>query len=452
MSRALVRPSGDVIGRPRRTGWRMWALAVLVGVLTGFAVVALRTLVAYSEFLFFGAAGQRLTARIAAMPWFARMVSPVVGGAVVALMLRLGVSFGWGPSPRPFGIEDVIAGRRLRATIRTSTLALKDAFLSALIAIVSLGSGASAGRESPSIHLGASLAMLPGRLLGLSPPERRMLLGMGAAAAFSAALHAPLAAIFLVRELILPRQRFITLGPLAIASVTGWLMARWAFGDASPLLAPHLGPTPLSFQFAAPVAAIPLAFVAWAAAWAWTRAPKGVDQMAARIRFPLWLLPPFGALLIGVLAIAFPAATGIGYAPIEAGLGGHYALPILIALAAAKVAAASVAVAFRFGGGRIAPALYVGAMAGSAMGVAATLFAGDAALGQAFFGLVGMGVALSVLLDAPLAATLLMFELSGSPAVAIATLIAVHIAGLITRQLPPTGAKSEAESQPLYWT
>jgi CIC family chloride channel protein len=279
---------------------------------------------------------------------------------------------------------------------------------------------------------------------------------MGAAAGLAAVLHTPIAAVFLIREVVLPRQRFLAMGPVAVASLTGWLMSRWALGDAAVLAIPHVGPIPIAFELAAPLAAIPLALVGWAAVWTWTHTPKAIDDLAARIRYPLWLLPPVGALLIGILAIAFPPVTGIGYAPLEASLGGHYSVTLLIAFAIAKIAASAVAVGFRFGGGRIAPALFVGAMAGSAIGAIAALFVdnvtGLAASAQVFYGLLGMAIVLAVLTEAPLASAVLAFELSGSPEAGIGALIGVYIATLIVRQLTPTSPNPTTDSQPLHWS
>src|SRR5690606_37931339 len=124
-------------------------------------------------------------------------------------LLRLGVSQGWRPSPRAFAEQDVIAARRLRGTISATTLSLRDGFLSALISIVSLGWGASAGRKGPAMHLGATLAILPGRLFGLNLAARRLLLAMGAASAIAAVLHAPIAGVLIARELLVPRLRFL---------------------------------------------------------------------------------------------------------------------------------------------------------------------------------------------------------------------------------------------------
>src|SRR5215510_10109793 len=105
MSRALVRPSGETIGRPRRGGLYIWALAVLVGVLAALAIIVFRTLIGYAQFVAFGAAAGRFYSHLAARPMWTRVVGFTVGGAVIAVLLRLGISMGWGPAPRVFGLD-----------------------------------------------------------------------------------------------------------------------------------------------------------------------------------------------------------------------------------------------------------------------------------------------------------------------------------------------------------
>ncbi len=448
MSRAIYRPSGEVVGRPKRGGLYMWGLAVLVGVLAALAVAAIQTLVIYAQFLAFGAASGRLASRLVEMPWWARMISPIVGGALICLLLRLGISIGWGPAPRPFGLQDIVQNRRLRGTIRSTTLSLRDAFLSALVAVVSLGWGGSSGREEPAAHLGAALAMLPGRLLGLNLASRRMLLGMGLAAAISAALHAPIAGVFLARELVLRRLRLSQLGPVVVASVSAWMFGRWIM-DGKPVIdIPDVGVILPQAHFAA-VAALPvLAMFGYAAMIIWARAPVMVAAFAARVRVPLWLLPIIGGLILGVIALAFPQALGIGYEPLAAGLGGNYTAELMPVLALAKIAAAAVTFGFRWGGGPIAPTLYVGAMIGASLGVVAGLTLGIPAP-QVYFGLLGMAVAVSVLMDAPFTGAVLALELSGSPEVGGACLLFCFVACMAVRRLaPPMG---EDTGQTLRW-
>lgn len=448
MSRAIYRPSGEVIGRPKRGGLYMWALAVLVGVLAAMAVVLIQTLVMYAQFLAFGSASGRLSSRLVELPWWSRIIGPIVGGAVICLLLRLGISWGWGPAPRAFGLQDIVQNRRLRGTIRSTTLSLRDAFLSALVSIVSLGWGGSAGREEPAAHLGASLAMLPGRLMGLNLAARRMLLGMGLAAAISAALHAPIAGVFLARELVLRRMRLSQMGPVVVASVSAWLFARWVMEGRSVIDIPDVGAILPQVHLAALVALPILAMFAYAATLLWARAPVMVASFAARVRVPLWLLPIIGGAILGIIALAFPQVLGIGYEPLAAGLSGNYTAELMPVLALAKIAAAAITFGFRWGGGPIAPSLYVGAMIGASLGVVAGLVMGIPAP-QVYFGVLGMAIAFAVLLDAPFTAGILALELSGSPEIGAASLMCCFIACMSVRRLaPPTG---EETGQTLRW-
>ncbi len=427
----------------------MWGLAIVVGLLAAGAVILLRTLIAYAEFLAFQNAAGRLTSKLAEMVWWKRMLGPLVGGAVIAVLLRIGISAGWGPAPRAFGISDIVQHRRLRGTIRSTTLSLRDSFLSALVAVVSLGWGGATGREEPAAHLGASLAMLPGRLLGLDAAARRMLVGMGVAAAIAAAMHAPIAAIFLAREIVLRRQRVSALGPVAVAAVTGWAVASTQFGGRPMIDIPDPGLIPPQFHLVALAVTPLLAAFAFGAVVIWYRTPIMTAAAATRIRMPLWLLPFPGGILLGVIAIAFPPVLGIGYEPLSAGLSGNYSAQLMPVLALAKIAAAAITLSFRWGGGPIAPSLYVGAMIGSTLGVVAGLLLGDAAAGQVYFGVLGMAIAFAVLMNAPVAAGVLALELSASPEIGAISLACAFIACMGVRRLAP--AAPDETGQTLRW-
>jgi CIC family chloride channel protein len=372
------------------------------------------------------------------------MLGFVVGGAVIALLLRLGISMGWGPAPRAFSLSDVIQHRRLRGTVRSTTLSLRDAFVSALVSIVSLGWGGSAGREEPAAHLGGALGMLPGRLLGLDAAARRLLVGMGVAAAISAALHAPIAGVLLARELVLRRFRLSALGPVIVASFASWLVARSHFDGRPVIDIPAVVVAP-DFHLAAILTLPVFAFIAWIAASTWNRAPVVVAAAAGHVRVPLWLLPFIGGVLLGVLSLAFPQVMGIGYEPLAAGLAANYSAALMPILVLAKIGATAITLGFRWGGGAIAPALFVGGLAGSTIGFAAGTFLGDAASGQVYFGMLGMAAVVAVLLDAPLAAGVLVLELSGSPEIGVAGLVSAYVAAMAVRRLsPPAGEETEA--------
>jgi chloride channel protein, CIC family len=450
MSRALVQPTGEALPRPERGGLYLWGLAVLVGLLVAVGVIIFRTLVFYAEFIAYQNAAGRLTSKLAELEPWKRVLGPIVGGSIISVLLRAGIAMGWGPAPRAFNINDVVQNRRLRGTIRSTRLSLRDALLSALISVVSLGWGGSTGREEPAAHLGASIAMLPGRLLGLDASARRMLIGMGLAAAISAVLHAPIAATLLARELILRRMPLTSLGPIALASVVAWAIALTQFGGRPVIDIADPGLIPIEFHFAAFLVAPILGAFAFGAVVIWTRAPDMLTGAAAQIRLPLWLLPFFGGILLGVISLAFPPTIGIGYEPLAAALAaGSYSAQLMPVLALAKIAAAAVTMAFRWGGGPIAPSLYVGAMIGSTMGVVVGLMFGDAASGQVYFGVLGMAIAFSALMNAPLAAAALALELSGSPEIGAVSLACCYITTMaIQRWSPP---KPDETGMMLRW-
>lgn len=426
----------------------MWALAIVVGALVALAIALFGALVTYAQFLAYGAASGRLSSRLLDLPWWSRLIGPIVGGAIISLLLRAGISAGWGPAPRPYGLQDVIQNRRLRGAIRTTTLSLRDSFLSALISIVSIGWGGAAGREEPVAHLGASLGVLHGRLLGLDVASRRMLVAMGVAAAISASLHAPIAGVLLASELILRRMRLTALGPVVVASVCAWLMATWLMGSR-PLIAL---PEPVAISHMAhlgALAALPLLIMfPYMSSVIWSRAPVLASSAAGRLHLPLWLMPIVGGALLGIIALGFPQVLGVGFEPLAAAVAGNYGAEYLPVLLIAKIAAAAVTMAFRWGGGPIAPALFIGAMAGSSLAVVVGLLFGMAAP-QLYYGVLGMAVCVAVLLDAPFAAAILAFELSGSPEIGGASLLACFIACMAVRRLAPMPA--EETGQTLRW-
>lgn len=426
----------------------MWALAIAVGVLAAVLVALFGTLVTYAQFLAYGAASGRLSSRLLDLPWWSLLIGPIVGGAIISLLLRAGISNGWGPAPRPFGLQDVLQHRRLRGSIRSTTLSLRDSFLSALISIVSLGWGGSAGREEPVAHMGASVAVLHGRLLGLDVASRRMLIAMGVAAAIAASLHAPIAGVLLASELILRRVRLTALGPVVVASVCGWLAAMWLMGSRPLIALPEAGQISHLAHLSAMLALPLLVMIGWMAAVIWARAPILAGAAAGRVGLPLWLMPIVGGALLGIIALGFPQVLGVGFEPLGAAIAGNYGAALMPVLLAAKIAAAAVTISFRWGGGPIAPALFVGAMAGSTLAVVAGMLFGIPAP-QVYLGVLGMAVCVAVLLDAPFAAAILAFELSGSPEIGGASLLACYLACMAVRRLAPM--PSEETGQTLRW-
>jgi CIC family chloride channel protein len=86
------------------------------------------------------------------------VAGPTLGGVVVGIIVSRFL-----PSRRTGGVADVIEARALAGR----RLSLREGIMSAIATAFSLGAGASAGREGPVIHLGATLAKRRGQRLSL---------------------------------------------------------------------------------------------------------------------------------------------------------------------------------------------------------------------------------------------------------------------------------------------
>ncbi len=406
----------------------LWLLAIVVGVAAGYAAVGLRLAIQGVQWIAFGEASERLASAAGALSPLHVIMAPVLGGCVVAALLYAGQRFKWLPEARAQGISDVIETRAVRA----GRMDAAPGLLSAAISAVSLGSGGSAGREGPAVHLGATLAALFTRALGLPPRAARIMLACGAAAAVSASFNAPIAGALFAFEVVLGHYALRAVAPVAAASVTGAVIARLHFGATPAFALPAIEPASVAdFAAMAPLglaaAAVAIAFISTAYA-----APRVVARAAERAHWPLWALPPAGGLAVGVIGAMFPEVLGVGYEATAEALAGGYAPLLLAGLILAKLAATVITLGFRFGGGVFSPSLYLGAMLGALFGAGATALFGEQSAGLALFAVVGMGAVSGAVLGAPLSTTLIVFELTQSYQASIALLVAVSLATVVT--------------------
>ena len=108
----------------------------------------------------------------------------------------------------------------------------------AAVSAASLGVGASAGREGPMVHLGATLAAQLARMLRLNPSLSLTLLGCGVAAGVAASFNAPLAGMFFALEVVVGHYALQAFAPIVIASVAGTIISRAHYGAFPAFIVP----------------------------------------------------------------------------------------------------------------------------------------------------------------------------------------------------------------------
>ncbi|MBT6913079.1 MAG: chloride channel protein, partial [Rhodospirillaceae bacterium] len=355
----------------------MAVIAALVGVLVAYAAIGFRMSISGIQWATYGVFADQLVGRVAELPIWQVLLVPTIGGLAVGLFLQFVV-----PGGRVLGVSHVIEAMALR----NGRMRLRDGICAALASIVSLGVGASAGREGPMVHLGASISGGITRRLGLSPHLGRTLLGCGVAASVAASFNAPIAGVFFALEVIIGHYALSAFAPVVIASVAGTVICRAYLGEQPAFLLSEFGVNsmweyPAFMVLGAVCAAVAIIFM-----WSIFYAERVVDSLGV----PDWIKPAAGGLAVGAIAVEFPYVLGVGYEAADAALKELLPLWLLLLLIPLKTGATAISIGCRFGGGVFSPSLCIGAMVGGAFGLIAASAFPHLAASHGAYAIVGM--------------------------------------------------------------
>lgn len=400
----------------------MWVLALVSGLVVACVAIVFRELIGLFQWIWTGTQRENLAETLADLPWYAVFIGPVLGGLAVGYCLDRFLD-----NKRTSGVADVVEAK----TLGDGKLGFRQALVSGGVTALSLGSGASAGREGPVVHLGAAVSSGIARKLNLPSWGRRTLLGCGVAAAVSASFNAPIAGVLFAHEVILGHYAMRAFVPIVISSVVATIISRLYFGDVVAFTIPDYQITSF-WEF--PAFAI-LGLVCALVAVLFQFALIGADFVSRNINIPLVLRPAIGGVFIGMIALVFPQVLGVGYEATDQALKSQLSLEILFGLLIAKTAATAITLASRFGGGIFSPSLYLGAMAGGAFGIIAAGVFPDMASSQGLYSILGMGGVAAAVLGAPISTTVMVFELTGGYALSIGLLLTVSISNGIAQAI-----------------
>ena len=397
-------------------------LSLAVGLAVAWMVVGFREAVVFFHGAFFGAANERLYVYVQALPWWQVVLAPTLGGLAVGLLVRFAM-----PGARPQGVADVIEASALRGGHMSMTTGLRAAFINAL----SLGVGASVGREGPAVHFGAALAAGVAKRLHLTRALSRTLLGCGVAAAVAASFNAPIAGALFAGEVVIGHYALKTFAPVVIASVTGTAVSRAFYGDFPAFVLP---PHAITSYLELPAFAI-LGVLAGLVASALMMGVFRTQDLAQRLPGPTFAHPALAGFAVGLIALVLPQVLGVGYGATDDALSGQMGLWLLLAILVGKMVATSLCLGLGFGGGIFSPSLVVGAMLGGAYGIIVTALAPVVDAGIGGYTLVGMGAVAAATLGAPISTTLIIFEMTGDYELTLGVMLAVVISTGVTRQM-----------------
>lgn len=402
----------------------MVALAAVVGLITGLLAVALIAMVGAVQDASFG--------RLPDVP--AVVVVPTLGGLLVGLLTWRMV-----PEARGSGISDVMMaiamrGGRIRPIVAPGKL---------LASAMSLGTGASGGREGPIVQIGASVASSLGRLFALDEERLRSLIAASAAGAVAASFNAPIGGMLFAIEVILGGFKVRSLQTIVVSAVIASVTARQLVGEAliyNPPTYTLVHPWELALYAGLGVGAV-------AVGLAFSRLQQLVEHATRHRRLPQPLITAAGALLVGVVGLAVPEVIGSGdrlpavlgaeTEPIAAMLDGQFTVRFLLVLLVAKLVASCVAIGTGSAVGSFSPMVFLGAALGGAYGQVAAMALPGEGLQAGAYALVGTAGVVAAGGRAPLTGVLLVFELTGSYELVLPLMLTTGLATFISERLAP---------------
>ena len=288
----------------------LFILSVVIGLIAGGCAIVFREGILLVQQLGFGIASERVHSMAALLS----VVAYPAGNDGRRPRRRHSGQVHHG-GKRPESVADVIAASALRG----GRIPLRNGACAAIVSAVSLGTGASAGREGPVVHLGATLSSFVAEKLHLGRALSRTLLGCGVATAVAASFNAPIAGVFFALEVVLGHYALSAFAPVVIASVTGTVLSRVYFGDHPAFILPVSDITSF-LEF--PAFAL-LGVSSGAVAIIFMRLTAIATSLAERSRMPGWLRPAGGGFLIGLVGLEFPEVLGVGYEATDMALNGH---------------------------------------------------------------------------------------------------------------------------------
>ncbi|MCB1489390.1 MAG: chloride channel protein, partial [Bauldia sp.] len=388
--------------------------AFVIGVVAALGAVVFRAMISAVHNLFFlGTFSFSYDANYfdGPSPWGpAIILAPVIGGLIVVWLVKT-----FAPEAKGHGVPEVMyAVYHNNGNVRGIVAIVKS-----IASAISIGSGASVGREGPIIQIGASFGSTIARMMSLARWQKITLLSAGAGAGIAATFNTPLGGVMFAVELLLPEVSNRTFLPVVVATTAATSIGRVVFGLDPAFSLPEAampGDRPITFLLLAGFAL--LGTGAGVASWAFIRFLAFCEDFFPKLPGNAYTQNIVGMLTIGLLFYAFQLVTGephtasVGYATIQQILnGGIGAIGLLVALFIGKIFATSVSLGAGASGGVFSPSLFIGATLGASFGAIGLAIFPDAGFSVIEFAVVGMGAVVGGATGASMTAIVMIFEM-----------------------------------------
>lgn len=387
---------------------------------------------------------------------------PAIGIFVAAWLTRR-----FAPEAQGHGVPEVIVAVARKEGVIRPRVSLVKILASAL----SIGTGASVGREGPIVQIGASVGSMVGQFFRLRRRNLKVLVAAGVAAGISATFNAPLAGVIFASEIILGSFAVQHLTPIVLASVLADVVQQH-IGEygLSPVF------RSLNYEYMSSFAEVPpyllFGLLCGITAVMFTKFVYFTEDFVASAFKSWWVRALVVGCLVGLIATTYPrispsgeaqsenitpapALFGVGYEVVEhtlhlkndavAGAKDSRGdvrlnrkqmlaeLRWLLPLMLLKIALTSLTLAGGGSGGIFAPSLFVGATLGGSFGLLLNVYFPGVSMSPGVYAVVGMGAVVAGTTHGLLSAILVVYEMTGDYRVMLPIMVSAGIASVIAR-------------------
>ena len=346
-----------------------------------------------------------------------------VGGLLSGLLVsRLSPESAGGGNESVIGSYHYEAGRFRR----------RVPFVKMIASAVTIGTGGSAGREGPAGQISAGFGGLIGEAFNLNTSERRRCVLIGMGAGIGAIFRAPLGGAVLASEMMYREDiESDALIPALIGSIASYTVFS-VYGGFQPLFTEQgdvLFDHPVQLAHFAIIGVIAGLF-----GLLFIRTYHQAERLFHRAPVSLPIRTAVAGVLVGLIALFAPQVLETGYGWVQNVIDGDFtdiSLTLLLILPLLKIITTSLTVGSGTSGGIFGPAAFIGAMLGAAYWRLFQDRLPAMPTDPATMTIIAMIAYLGAVSHVPLAAMLMVAEMTRNLSLLAPAMIAIGIASLI---------------------
>jgi CIC family chloride channel protein len=407
-------------GHPVLQSEILLAVAILISLVCGSAAVALHRSIELIGHMMYASGSET------GGGWhpLLTVLTPAGGGLLAGLLLHYLV-----PEARGSGVPQV----KLDLAMRGGVIPFKVALGKFVGTAIAVGSGASVGREGPTVQICASIGSSLARWFPMTATQLRIMVHAACVSGVAAAFNTPIAGMTFVMEEIIGDLNARHVSYFIFAAVGAAMTSRYFLGNEPVFDVPQyaLGHPAEMLLYILLGGLAALVSVAFIRLLVWS-----IGRFQA-LTIPAYLKPALGGILVGGLALYLPQVLGSGYATVTDAMHNRIPLTLMALLVLAKFVATVISYSSGTAGGLFAPSLFLGAMLGGSLASLFDVVLDTIRVTPGAFALVGMGAVFVGIIRTPMTSIFIIFEMTNDYALILPLMLANMTSYALARYLEP---------------